>query len=65
MVMQTKRPARMLCTCSPAGQEEFFKAIGVPVASRTAPSPKLDQLAQAAFKAKAESLAPQYLTELL
>jgi mannose-6-phosphate isomerase-like protein (cupin superfamily) len=27
---QTERPARMLCLCSPAGQEEFFMAIGVP-----------------------------------
>jgi quercetin dioxygenase-like cupin family protein len=62
---QTERPARMLCMCSPAGQEEFFMAIGVPVASRTAPSPKLDQPAQAALKAKAESLARQYRTEFL
>src|SRR3712207_1270721 len=30
----TDRPVRMLCTCSPAGQDEFFAAIGDPVASR-------------------------------
>jgi quercetin dioxygenase-like cupin family protein len=61
----SERPARMLCMCSPAGQEEFFMKLGVPVASRTAPPPKLDEAGQAAFKAKAEALAPQYRTELL
>ena len=59
------RPARMLCMCSPAGQEEFFMKIGVPVASRREPPPTLDEVGQAAFKAKAEALAPQYRTELL
>lgn len=58
-------PARMLCICSPAGQEEFFATVGVPVASRTAPPPKLDDIAQAAFIAKAFGLAPKYRTELL
>ncbi len=62
---KTERPARLLCLCSPAGQEEFFRAVGVPVASRTAPPPKLDAAARAAFKAKAEALAPQYRAELL
>src|SRR5271157_3255338 len=36
------RPVRMLCICSPAGQEEFFLEIGVPVATRTTPPPELD-----------------------
>src|SRR4051794_30060771 len=62
---QAERPARMLCLCSPAGQEEFFQAVGVPVTSRTTPPPKLDPAAQAAFIAKAESLARQYRTEFL
>ncbi len=62
---KSERPVRLLCQCSPAGQEEFFRAVGVPVASRTAPPPKLDAAARAAFKAKAEALAPQYRTELL
>jgi quercetin dioxygenase-like cupin family protein len=61
----SEQPARMLCMCSPAGQEEFFMKLGVPVASRTALPPKLDEAGQAAFIAKAESLAPQYRTELL
>jgi quercetin dioxygenase-like cupin family protein len=59
------RPTRMLCLCAPAGQEELFLHVGVPVASRTAPPPPLDEAGQAAFKAKAEALAPYYRTELL
>jgi quercetin dioxygenase-like cupin family protein len=59
------RSTRLLCMCSPSGQEEFFMAVGVPVASRTAPPPEFDEAAQAAFIAKAEALAPQYRTELL
>lgn len=59
------RPARLLCMCSPPGQEDFFMAIGVPVASRTEPPPELDEASRAAFIAKAEELAPQYRTELL
>jgi quercetin dioxygenase-like cupin family protein len=59
------KPVRMLCTCSPAGQEKFFLEVGVPVATRTAAPPKLDQAGQAAFIAKAKSLAAKYRTELL
>jgi quercetin dioxygenase-like cupin family protein len=61
----SERPVRLLCLCSPAGQEEFFMKVGIPVASRTAPPPKLDEAAQAEFKAKVEALAPQYRTQLL
>ena len=61
----SSRAARLLCICSPSGQEEFFAAVGVPVATRTTAPPKLDQAAQAEFKAKAEALAPKYRTELL
>jgi quercetin dioxygenase-like cupin family protein len=35
----SERPARMLCICAPAGQEEFFLAVGDRVASRTAAPP--------------------------
>ena len=59
------RPARLLCMCSPPGQEEFFVAVGDPGPSRTAPPPELDEATQAARKAKAEALALQYRTELL
>jgi quercetin dioxygenase-like cupin family protein len=34
------KPARLLCLCSPAGQEEFFREVGVPVATRTTPPPR-------------------------
>jgi quercetin dioxygenase-like cupin family protein len=59
------RPARLLCLCSPAGQEEFFKEVGVPVAHRTEAPPTLDDAATSAFIAKAIALAPKYRTELL
>ncbi|HEV2745330.1 MAG TPA: cupin domain-containing protein [Rubrobacter sp.] len=61
----SERPARLLCVCSPAGQEEFFLTVGVPVDGRTTPPPELDEAAQAAFVAKAQELAPRYRTELL
>ncbi len=62
---RTDRPARLLCICAPAGQEEFFLAVGVPVAGRTTPPPPLDAAGMAAFQAKAAALAPTYRTELL
>ena len=58
-------PARLLCICSPAGQEEFFMKVGIPVATRTTPPPMLDEVAEAEFKAKAEALAPEYRTEFI
>jgi quercetin dioxygenase-like cupin family protein len=58
-------PVRLLCICAPAGQEDFFREIGVPVATRTTPPPKLDAAAQAEFRTKAEALAPKYRTEFL
>ena len=61
----SSQPARMLCICSPSGQEEFFMELGVPVSTRTTSPPKLDEAAQAEFKAKAAALAPKYRTELL
>ena len=58
-------PVRMLCICSPAGQENFFLEVGVPVATRTTPPPKLNPKEQAAFIDKVKALAPRYRTELL
>ncbi|HWY78396.1 MAG TPA: cupin domain-containing protein [Verrucomicrobiae bacterium] len=37
---RSDRPARMLCICSPAGQEDFFMKAGASVTSRTAAPPK-------------------------
>ncbi len=59
------KPVRMLCICSPAGQENFFKEVGVPVATRTTTPPTLNETEQAAFRAKSEALAPKYRTEIL
>lgn len=58
-------PARLICICSPAGQEKFFLEIGVPVATRTTAPPALDEKQMAEFLAKAQALAPKYHTELL
>jgi quercetin dioxygenase-like cupin family protein len=58
-------PARLLCLCSPAGQEELFLAIGAPVAARTTPAPKPDPAAAAEMKAKILALLPKYRTEMI
>ncbi|WP_263368291.1 cupin domain-containing protein [Edaphobacter bradus] len=61
----SSKPVRMLCICSPAGQEEFFKEIGTPVAARTTPPPKVEAAQEAAFMKKVIEVAPKYRTELL
>jgi hypothetical protein len=58
-------PARMICICSPAGNERFFLEIGVPVATRTTPPPSLDEKQMAEFLEKVKTIAPKYRTELL
>jgi mannose-6-phosphate isomerase-like protein (cupin superfamily) len=58
-------PARLICICSPAGQEKFFLEVGVPVATRTTNPPELDEKDRAAFLERAKALAPKYHTELL
>jgi quercetin dioxygenase-like cupin family protein len=57
--------ARMLCMCTPAGQEAFFLAVGDPVGSRTAPPPRLSEAEIAERLHRAAALAPKYRTELL
>jgi quercetin dioxygenase-like cupin family protein len=57
--------ARLLCMCTPPGQEAFFSAVGAPVTSRTEPLPPLGDDARAAFIARSKALAPEYRTELL
>jgi quercetin dioxygenase-like cupin family protein len=59
------QPARLLCICAPAGQEEFFVLVGVPVATATTPPPKPSKEEQAEMGKKVMELAPRYRTELL
>ena len=61
----SNQTVRLLCICAPAGQEEFFAQVGVAVAARTTPPPKLNKTGQAEFMKKAQQLAPKYRTELL
>lgn len=61
----SQNPARLLCICSPAGQEEFFLELGVPVNNRTDAPPKPTPEQEDAFRSKAAQLAPKYKTELL
>ena len=61
----SSKPVRLLCICSPAGQEKFFQEVGVPVATRTTSPPKLDKDEQQKFMENAKALAPKYHTELL
>lgn len=56
---------RLLCMCSPSGQEEFFMEVGVEVESRTAPPPELGSGAVGEMMAKAAELAPRYRTDLM
>ena len=59
------KSARLLCMCTPAGQEDFFMAVGDPVDSRTAPPPQLSKAEQAERGQRAKALSSQYRTELL
>jgi quercetin dioxygenase-like cupin family protein len=56
---------RMICICSPAGNDRFFLEVGVPVATRTTPPPRLDEKQMVEFLEKAKAIAPEYQTELL
>jgi quercetin dioxygenase-like cupin family protein len=59
------QPARLLCICAPAGQEELFRAVGVSVATRTTPAPKPDPAALAEMNLKIAALLPKYRTEMV
>lgn len=58
----TKQPVRALLLCSPAGQDDYFARVGIPVDGRTTlpPSDKKD----AQIKEMIE-IAPKYRTEML
>jgi quercetin dioxygenase-like cupin family protein len=59
------QPARLLCICAPAGQEEFFAQVGVAVPTRTTPPPIPTPESEARLRKLAEELAPKYKTEFL
>ena len=61
----SSKDVRLLCICSPAGLDNFFQELGVPVATRTAAPAELDKEQQREFIEKAKALAPKYRTELL
>jgi quercetin dioxygenase-like cupin family protein len=58
-------PARLLCMCTPPGQEQFFMEVGDAVTDRTSPPPQLSESAIAERKAKAGALASKYVTEFV
>ena len=57
--------ARMLCMCTPAGQEELFLAIGIPVESRASPPPRPTVQEQAEKAKLIAELLPKYRTEMV
>jgi uncharacterized cupin superfamily protein len=59
-----KHAARLLCICAPAGLDEFFMAVGVPVTSRTTPPPQADEATRTSMMAKTISLLPKYRMEM-
>jgi mannose-6-phosphate isomerase-like protein (cupin superfamily) len=64
-VNKSGRKVHMLCMCTPAGQEEFFMAVGIPVESRSGPAPTISKEEQAAKSKLAQELMPKYRTEML
>jgi quercetin dioxygenase-like cupin family protein len=61
----SRQPARLLCICAPAGQEEFFAQVGVSVTTRTTLAPEPDDKGQAKLMKKVPELAPKYRSEIL
>ncbi|MBU2668177.1 cupin domain-containing protein [Actinoplanes bogorensis] len=58
-------PARMLCMCTPAGQDEYFARIGDAVDGWDAPPPQLSPDEQAERRRLAGELASTYRSEFL
>jgi uncharacterized cupin superfamily protein len=55
-------PARMLCMCTPPGLEKFLMSVGVPVPTRTSPSPDRDEAAEIT---RIKALGPDFQIEFL
>lgn len=58
-------PARMLCMCTPAGQDEYFMRIGDIVAGKDAPPPQLSDEELATRRRRASELAATFRSEFL
>ncbi|MDT0300828.1 cupin domain-containing protein [Streptomonospora wellingtoniae] len=61
----SEAPARMLCMCTPAGQEEYFLQVADRVESTDSVPPNLTEDEQRARRDKAADLAARYRTEIL
>ncbi|MGH8964509.1 MAG: cupin domain-containing protein [Actinomycetes bacterium] len=61
----SEEPARMLCMCTPAGQEEFFLQVADPVPSADSAPPELTERDLRERGERAARLAARYRTELL
>lgn len=59
------KTAHMLCMCTPAGQEEFFLAVGTKIDSRTSVVPPLTSEQQAERVKLVGELLPTYRTEMV
>jgi quercetin dioxygenase-like cupin family protein len=59
------KPARMLCMCTPPGQEHYFLEVGDPIDSRMAQPPKLSEAEIAERRVRARALAGKYRTEFV
>ena len=59
------KTVRMLCMCTPAGQEELFLAVGFPIDSRTSPAPKPTPEELAEKGKLLAALLPKYRTEMV
>jgi quercetin dioxygenase-like cupin family protein len=59
------KTAHMLCMCTPAGQEEFFLAVGTKIDSRTSVAPPLTPEQQAERVRLVGELLPTYRTEMV
>ena len=61
----SSKTARMLCMCTPAGQDEFFLAVGFPVEGRASPPPKPTPEEVAEKGKLIAALLPKYRTEMV
>jgi quercetin dioxygenase-like cupin family protein len=59
------KTVHMLCMCTPAGQEEFFIAVGIAVDSRASPPPRPSPEVQAEKLRLLKTLLPKYRTEMV